>query len=69
MPSYLADSLCHAANVSGRRHLHMANTVSLVIPPTHCFSLGCNQSVDWNNLLLMISASPLLLTYYQQLKL
>ena len=72
-PSYLAGSLCHAANVDGRRHLHLANTVSLVVPSTQCTTLGDRAfpvaaARAWNDLPPTITASPSLLTFCQHLK-
>jgi len=41
-PSYLTDSLrrAAAADVDGRRHLRLANTMSLVVPSTRRSTLG-----------------------------
>jgi len=57
----------------GRRHLRSANTVSLVVPSTRRTTLGdrafpAAAARAWNDLPSTIRASPLLLTFRQQLK-
>jgi len=49
VPSYLANSICRAADVDSHRHFRSSNTVSLVIPSTRHATLGdrgCSQSME-----------------------
>jgi len=67
-PSYLADSLYHAADVDGRRHLRSANSVSLVVPSTRRSTIGDRDfpvaaARAWNELPTAIKASPSLFTF------
>jgi len=61
------------ADVDGRRHLRLANTVSMVVPSTLRTTLGDRAfpvaaARAWNDLPPTITASPSLLTFCQHLK-
>jgi len=72
-PPYLAESVCRAADVEGRRHLCSSTTITLVVPPVQRSTLGDRAFPvaawrAWNSLPPGIRTVSSFTSFRQQLK-
>jgi len=70
--SYLAESLQLAADVEARQHLCSTDSMKLVVPATHCSTLGdqvfpVSAARTWNALPSAVRAAPSLASFWQKL--
>jgi len=72
-PAYLAESLQLVRDVHARRRLRSAESMKLIVPATHCSTLGdrafpVSAARTWNALPSSVRAAPSLATFRQKLK-